>query len=424
MNPSLTPNTAAGRRLVEALEARIPEFFERARHNDQASCFPFQNFEELAGDGSLRACIPEPLGGGGVESVVDLVSAVNRVGRGDGSTALVYNMHLAQVWLLAHYWRETVATGNHAAAAGIERYLEHLARENFVISSTVAEPGTDILHPYTRATPCEHGFKVNGRKAFGTGLPIAKAMQVTCLAESEEHGTQFAIATLDRHAEGVQVLDDWDALGMRASGSHNVVYRDVFVATPALALLGPWGRWCAPYLFGNVVITLGLVAGFLGIAESARTVIEAQLQGARKNAGRRPADRPAVQHTVARMEIDLAAARAMVERTARTTDELITSYRGRNMPDAVLHTLMADFQCTKTFVNERAVGVVDLAMTASGGAGYATAHPLSRLYRDVRAGSFMQPYSPNEAYEYIGRVSLGLEPNLADYVKHPALHEG
>jgi alkylation response protein AidB-like acyl-CoA dehydrogenase len=83
-------------------------------------------------------------------------------------------------------------------------------------------------------------------------------------------------------------------------------------------------------------------------------------------------------------------------------------------PVPELHALMKDFQCAKWFVNRKAIEIIDRAMAASGGAGYLSTNLLSRLYRDVRAGPFMQLFSPNEAFEYIGKVTLGIQPDITD----------
>jgi alkylation response protein AidB-like acyl-CoA dehydrogenase len=158
---------------------------------------------------------------------------------------------------------------------------------------------------------------------------------------------------------------------------------------------------------------MGLVGAFLGIAESARNYIVEVVKTRRKgSSGHTLAERHAIQHTIAEIEIDLAASRAMLSRTAVLADAFYGRHSAGSEPFDEQHQLMKDFQCTKHFVTRKAIEIVDRALTASGGAGYLSKDPLSRLYRDVRAGPFMQPFSPNEAFEYIGKVTLGLDLNL------------
>jgi alkylation response protein AidB-like acyl-CoA dehydrogenase len=156
---------------------------------------------------------------------------------------------------------------------------------------------------------------------------------------------------------------------------------------------------------------MGLVAAFLGIAEAARDLAVTTVTMRRRGRNSQSvAERPAIQHLIAEIEIDLAAARAILARTATMADTFFSQHPAGAVPLGELHELMKDFQCTKWFVNRKAIDIVDRALTASGGAGYLNTNPLSRLYRVVRAGPFMQLFSPNEAFEYIGKVALGIDP--------------
>ena len=158
---------------------------------------------------------------------------------------------------------------------------------------------------------------------------------------------------------------------------------------------------------------MGLVGVFFGIGEQARELIVEMVKGRRKGPmGRPQVERHSIQHTIAEIEIDLAASRAMLARTAAATDEFFARHPAGQVPMGELHQLAKDFQCTKWFVTRKAMDIVDRALTTSGGTGYLSKSPLSRLYRAVRAGPFMQPLSPNEAFEYIGKATLGLDPVL------------
>lgn len=405
--------TEAGASMVGLAEAHAADFALRAAEHDADASYPVENIAAMQESGFLAACLPPDFGGMGVDSVHDLAVAVNRLGRGDGSTALGANMHLAATWRAARSWTSARDAGDTETSDALGQSLALLGSGQVLSASAAAEAGTSPGYCRARATRVDGGWTVSGRKAFATNSPAAAVFSVFVAVPDDGGIDQLGVARVVRGAEGLEVCDNWDALGMRASGSGDVVLQDCFVADDMLSVLGPLG----PTSPAMVEVTLfgvpGLVGAFLGIAEAAQG-LAVDLVTTRRSApsGRAQCERYAVQHLLAESEIDLAAARAMLDRTLLRIDAAFADHPGGGAPLDGLHPLMKDFQCTKWFVNRKAIDIVDRALTASGGSGYTTANPLSRLYRDVRAGPFMQSFSPIEAFEYIAKVTLGLDPVL------------
>jgi alkylation response protein AidB-like acyl-CoA dehydrogenase len=360
----------------------------------------------------MAACVPSELGGLGVASLHDFMIAINRLGRGDGSTAIAVTMHSSDVFLVARSWRWATASGDTALADRLAALMEGVVRSETVICSLGTEPGTDILHPRATVTRTGGGWLLNGRKTFATMSGAATLANVIFHLKDDEGIEHAAAALLPLDRPGIAVQHNWDALGMRRSGSHDVVFADVFVPGEDVGLYGRYGEYAEWYFIGVMAPNFGLVAAFLGIAEAARDCAIDLVTSRRTRRGRLLAESSAIQHTVAEIEIDLAACRAMLARSALAADALLAACPPRKAPLAELHELNRDFQCTKWFVQRKAIEVVDRALQLSGGSGYLSRSVLSRLYRDVRAGPFMQPFSPNEAFQYIGKVTLGLDPQI------------
>jgi alkylation response protein AidB-like acyl-CoA dehydrogenase len=413
MDFALQPLTQPGRRFAALAEQHAADFASRADAHDRDGSFPLENIAALQQSGAMAACVPEELGGLGVRSVHDYMLGMSRLGGGDGSTAIAANMHIFRPWRMTRLWEAAEAAGDVEYAAGLERRLRRIGAGQLLMCACVSEAGTDILHPQLEATKTDRGWLLNGRKIFATMSPAVQLLDISFRFRDAQGVERLAMATIPHDSPGLQIMNNWDALGMRASGSHDVTFANCFIPNTALLDLGVWGEWSEPYLTGNLIIATGLVGVFLGIAEAARDLAVDAVKTRRKGPGGRTlAERYPIQHLIAEIEIDLAAARAVLGRTTMTADALFNRYPAEGVPLRELHALMKDLQCAKWFVNRKAIDIVDRALTASGGAGYLSKNPLSRLYRDVRAGPFMQPFSPNEAFEYIGKVTLGLDPRL------------
>jgi alkylation response protein AidB-like acyl-CoA dehydrogenase len=139
-----------------------------------------------------------------------------------------------------------------------------------------------------------------------------------------------------------------NALGMRASGSHSIVYQNCIVADAFVTPLAPYGGWHEPFIGLFMPGNFGFVAVFLGIAETAHThVMDDVTTRTKAPSNRTLSKRLAIQQTIAENEIDLAACCAMIERTGRMMDELFDTYLFMTTPHDELHAMFKDFQCTK-----------------------------------------------------------------------------
>jgi alkylation response protein AidB-like acyl-CoA dehydrogenase len=421
--------TDAGQRLVECAEVNAALCAETASVHDREGSFPFEAVKSLQESGFLAGPVPTSYGGLGVESLHDVMVAMSRLARGDASTAIAANMHVTGAAVITRLLRRRQVEDDTAAVEVLEGLLTDIGAGRVLMCFPTTEPGTDLSSPLTEATPVDGGYLVNGRKIFGTGSPAADLFFPSVRIANGGGGFLIATALITRDTPGLTVEDDWDALGMRASGSNSIVLKDCFVPEDHLFAVrdtyGKMGRGVAEFALtakGPLAATyLGisqltalspLTATYLGVAEAAQGhALQATTR--RKGAsGKRLADRIPIQELMGAIEIDLAVCRATIERVGRLADVFFTRYATTDPPADETNALMKELQCMKYVVTRKVSEIVDRAMTVCGGMAYMGAHPLSRLYRDARAGPFMQPYSPYEAFEYIGKVTLGLDPTI------------
>jgi alkylation response protein AidB-like acyl-CoA dehydrogenase len=400
----LTARTEPGARLVTIAEELADEIADRAAEHDRDGTYPFEAIDALKAVGYFAAPVPVELGGLGVWSAHDLVVASSRLARGDASVAIGVNMHLVAVINMERRRRVALAAGAARRARGFAASLEQIAHDDVVLAAAISERGQDLTRPGTRATRIESGWRIDGRKIFCTMSPAATDLYVAVTYADREGTERYAYAMVPTDAPGVVVNDDWDALGMRASGSNSISLEGV-----ELPESGVRGGFRAgdpvPYMERNLVAGLFHAAASLGIAESADALARRGIAG-RINGDAHP------RMQVADNAVDLAASRGVLSRAARLIDEHRAANPASDGSAEQLSALFAEAQAAKAFVAEAAARIVDRALALSGGAGYLNGSPLARAYRDVKAGSFMHPLGANRAYDYLARVALGEETSL------------
>jgi alkylation response protein AidB-like acyl-CoA dehydrogenase len=357
------------------LEEIGPQLAKEGQRCDETGEFARGNAELLREYGFLAAAVPSELGGHGL-SRVELATMLRTLARHCGSTALALAMHTHPVAAAAWRWRHQKAP--------TDGLLKRIANERLQL---LTSGGSDWLAGSGRAEKVEGGYRIHARKSFASGAPTAQLFMTGALAEDETDGPIVLQFAVPMSAQGVSVVETWNTLGMRGTGSHDVVLDGVFVPDAAVSARRKPGVW-HPLMHLVSMIAFPLVYSvYTGLAEQARDIAVAAAAKRRD---------PAMVEALGDMETELASARIVC-------DSLVT-FSETASPDAA--TTNAVF-VHRSLIGRSAVRTVDLAMEAVGGASYFRSLGLERVFRDIQGARF-HPLTPSAQRLLAGRTALGL----------------
>uniref|UniRef100_A0A942T198 Acyl-CoA/acyl-ACP dehydrogenase n=1 Tax=Neobacillus citreus TaxID=2833578 RepID=A0A942T198_9BACI len=368
------------------LLARIAE---RAPGYDAANTFCAEDLEELRAAGYLRIGVPVDLGGSGLG--LRATAAVQRtLASAAPATALGLGMH--QVWVQAA--RAVTARGG----SFLQSVTEHAAQDR-LLAFGVSEPGNDavLFDSTTAAEPDGRGgYRFTGTK---TATSLAPAWDVLSVFGKDDSGAEPRLVHgfVLRADGGVEHLDDWDTLGMRATQSHTTRLLGVHVPAERIVRSLPVGPNQDPLVFGVFAAFELLVASvYVGVAERA-LALAVEAVGAPRSADGTPRSQdPDVRRAIADARGALDAVALQVDALARSVDEQ-DDLGPRWFPLLV---------GTKARTVDTAQHVVDEATRVVGGGAYRASGELARLARDVRAGQY-HPSSRDSAARTVAASVLG-----------------
>ncbi len=378
--------------MVALVAAMGPAMKERAVKYDLEARFPFENFADFRANGLMGVCVPTSHGGLGA-SYADYVRVSEEIGRHCGASGLTFNMHNATM-----LWCGEVSDLLDMTAEQRERHEEvrtEMFRGVIERGDIHSQPFSEGLAPgattgvSTKAVPVDGGWLVTGRKIFASLSGAATFYNVTCQVPGED---EIRLLGVPSNGDGVQIVDDWDPLGMRGTVSRTLLMKDVFV--PHANEWMPAGMYNQaalryPWLFLSLCPSyLGLTGG---VIDATRLYLRGELPGMASGARR---DHPIKQIGWAQMQLKHQQSRAMMY---RAIDEAVI--------DPTEDDLMRGWAAAIT-VMEHAAEVASAAIRVCGGQSMTKALPLERMYRDSRLGSLMLPWSAEVCTERLAHAGL------------------
>ena len=373
---------------IESARALVPMVRECADEAERDRRLPQRLADAMAAAGLHRIAAPRSLGGGECDPRTQ-IEAIEIISAADGAAGWTLMIGIEILGFLG------------------------VALEREAAEKIFADPGliaAGALNPLGRATPEAGGYRVSGQWPFASGCHNADYFWGQCVvqegdgpAETKDGGILLREAVIP--AAEFEILDTWKVSGLRGTGSHDVVARDVFVPEDRMTTVfgQPMRESGTLYRFPSFNrLAYNKVGVATGIARAALDHFRelAALKRPRASA-KRLAEKTSVQLAVAEAETLLRSARCFV---FDSVDVVWRATEDRRTPSAEEQALV-HLACTKAC--EASIRAVEIVHAAAGTTANFTASPLERCMRDVRVVPQHIMVGP-QWNEFAGRVLLGL----------------
>jgi isovaleryl-CoA dehydrogenase len=331
----------------------------RAAEIDRSNGFPRDLWPLLGAQGLLGVTVEERWGGAELGYLAHVV-VMEELSRASGSVGLSYvahsNLCMNQIRL-------------HGSDAQRAHYLPKLCTGEHVGALAMSEPGagSDVVGLQLRAEARGDGFVLNGHKMWITNGPDADVLVVYGKTAPEAGGRGISAFIVPGDATGLARCPKLDKLGMRGSGTCELVFDDCWL--PREALLGPLNGGLRVLMAGLDYERVLLAGGPLGLMSAALDLALPYVHE-RRQFGAPIGTFEIMQAKMADMYTDFSACRAYVYAVARSCD--LGRVRREDAAGCVLYAA------------ERGTQVALQCIQALGGNGYMNEYPAGRLLRDAK----------------------------------------
>src|ERR1700704_2959853 len=385
-------NGSAYAAMMARARALVPQRGERSAQTEELRRLPPETERDLHDTGLFRIVQPKRVGGSEFDYVA-LVDCADAIGQADASVA----WNLAN--LASHHWM--LGMFNKRA-----QDLVWNKDANSLIASS-------FIFPAGRARKVDGGYLLRGSWPFSSGVDASEWNMLASVVSSDDEadGIEYRIFLLNR--SDYNILDTWNATGLRGTGSNDVAVKDAFVAEPMTLAVSDLDGGPTPgsAVNPNALYALPVFSLFpyvlSGVAlGNAQACLDDYVDIARHRASTynraKIGDLQSTQIKIAEASAKTAAARLIMRSTC--IEAMVDARRG-HVPDTAAKTrLRRDGAYSVNLCTE----AVSLLFAASGARGLYTTGALQRQFRDAHAINSHIAFNFDSAATNYGRVALGL----------------